>query len=90
MTDEVLRTQLNFKAYLHSLYTTPFTYKFPLPQDRNFDQFVAYASKNLEQFSFWQQKRIRFFQFQFNFSTSIQHHHPNTLLKSSNIKSTVP
>ena len=43
----------------------PTTYKFRFPQDRNFDHYVAYASKSLEQFSFWQAKRIRVFQFIF-------------------------
>ena len=45
----------------------PTTYEFRFPQDRNFDHFVACAPKNLEQFSFWHNKFIRFFQFQFNF-----------------------
>ena len=62
MSDEVLRTHPIFKANLPSLYMTPTQYK--LRQDRNFDHYVAYASKSLEQLSFWQAKRIRFFQFQ--------------------------
>ena len=52
MTDEFLRTHPNFKANLPSLYMTPITYKFRFPQDRNFDHYVAYASKNLPQLSF--------------------------------------
>ena len=51
----------------------PTTYKFRFPQDCNFDQFVANASKNLEQLSFWQKRRIRFFQFRFNFLKLTQH-----------------
>ena len=62
MSDEFLRTHPNFKANLPSLYMTPTTNKFRFPQDRNFDHYVAYASKSLEQLSFWQAKRIRFFQ----------------------------
>ena len=49
MTDEFLRTQPNFKANLTSLHTTPTTFK-----DENFDYYVAYAFKNLEQLSTWQ------------------------------------
>ena len=66
MTDEFLRTHPNFKANLPSLYMTPTTYKFRFPQHRNFDHYVAYASKNLPQLAFSQNNRIRFFQFQFN------------------------
>ena len=65
MTDEFLRTRLNFKANLPSLYMTPTI--------NMFDHYVAYASKKLEQLLFWQNKRIRFFQFQFNFLKSTQH-----------------
>ena len=52
---------------------TPTTYKFRFPQDCNFDHHVAYASKNLEQLSFWQTKRILFFQFQINYLKKTQH-----------------
>ena len=48
MTDEFLRTHPNFKANLFSLYMTPTTYKFRFPEDRNFDHYVAYASKTLK------------------------------------------
>ena len=34
-----------------------------IPQDRNCDAYVAYASKTSEQFSFWQTKRGRFSNF---------------------------
>ena len=52
---------------------TPTTFKFRFPQDRNFDHYAAYASKSLEQLSFWQTKRVRFFQFQFTFLKPTQH-----------------
>ena len=65
-TGEFLRTHPKFKANLPSLYMTSAL------RDRNFDQYVTYASKNLEQVSFWQNKRIRFFRFQFNFLNSTQ------------------
>ena len=52
---------------------TPTQCKFRFPQVRNFDHYNAYASKNLEQLSFWQAKRIRFFQFQVNFLKPTQH-----------------
>ena len=86
MTDEFPRTHLNFKANLPSLYMTPTSYKFGLPQDRNFDHYVAHASKNLPQLAFWQNNRIRFFQFQFNFLNPT-HHDLNT---NSNDKTTTP
>ena len=54
MTDEFLRTHPNFKANLPSLYMTPTTYNIRFPQDRNFDHYVAYASKNLPQLAYWQ------------------------------------
>ena len=73
MSDEFLRTHPSFKANHPSLCMTPTTYKFRFPQDRNFDHYVAYASKSLEQLSFWQAKRIRFFQLQFNFLKPTQH-----------------
>ena len=66
MTDEFLRNYPNFKANL-PFYMTPTQYRFHFPQDCNFDHYIAYASKSLEQLSFWQAKRIRFFQLQFNF-----------------------
>ena len=68
-----LRTHPNFKTNLPSLYMTPTQYNFRFPQDRNFDHYVAYASKSLEQFSFWQAKRISFFQLQFSFLKPTQH-----------------
>ena len=52
---------------------TPTTSKFLLPQDRVFVYYFAYASKNLEQLSFWQNKRLRFFQFQINLLKPTQH-----------------
>ena len=61
MTDELLRTLPNFNANLPSLYMTHTSYKFRFPQDRNFDHYVAYASKNLLQLAFWQNNRLRFF-----------------------------
>ena len=73
MSDEFLRNHPNFKANFPSLYMTPTQNKFRFPQDRNFYHYVPYASKSLEQFSFWQVKRIRFFQFQFNFLKPTQH-----------------
>ena len=51
----------------------PTVYKFCFPQDHNLDNYVAYAAKNLEQLSFWQTKRIRFLQFQFNFLKQTKH-----------------
>ena len=89
MSDEFLRTHPNFKANLPSLYMTPTQYKFRFPQDRNFDHYVAYASKSLEQLSFWQAKRIRFFQFQFNFSKPTQHDlntNPNDIITTPSVK----
>ena len=77
MTDEFLRTHPTFKANLPSLYMTRTSYKFRFPQDRNFDHYVAYASKNLPQLAFWQNNRIRFFQFQFSFPKPT-HHDLNT------------
>ena len=68
---------------------TPTTYKFRLPQDRNFDHHVAYSSKSLKQLSFWQAKRIRFFQFQFNFLKPTQHDlntNPNDITTSPCVK----
>ena len=77
MSDEFLRNNPNFRANLPSLYMTPTAYKIRVPQDRNFDHYVAYSSKSLEQLSFWQAKRIRFFQFQSHFLKPTQHD-PNT------------
>ena len=51
----------------------PTTYKFRFPQDRNFDQYVAYALKHLEQLSSWQNRRIRFSQFQLKILNPTQH-----------------
>ena len=48
MTDEFLRTRRILKANLPFLYMTPTTYKFRFPQDKNYDHYVAYASKNSE------------------------------------------
>ena len=45
MTDEFLRTYPKYKSNLPSLYITQTTYKFPFPQDRNFDHYAAYACK---------------------------------------------
>ena len=73
MTDEFLRTHPNFKANLPSLYMTPTSYKFRCPQDRSFDHYVAYASKNLPKLAYWQNNRVRFFQFQFNLLKPTQH-----------------
>ena len=73
MSDESLRTHPNFKANLPSHYMTPTAYIFHFPQDRSFNHYVAYASKSLGQLPFWQAKRIRFFQFQFNFLKPTQH-----------------
>ena len=75
MSEDILRNRLNFKANLPFLYLTPTTYKFHFPQDGMSDHYVAYASKSLGQLSFWQSKRIRFFQFQFNFLKPTQHDH---------------
>ena len=56
---------------------SPTTYKFRFPQDRKFDHYASYVSKSLEQLSFWQNNRIRFFQFNFsasfNFSKPTHH-----------------
>ena len=49
------------------------SYELQFPQDCNFDHYVAYATKNLEQPPFWQNNRIRFFQFQFNLLNPTQH-----------------
>ena len=73
MTDEFFPNHHNFKANLPSVCMTPTTYKVRIPQDSIFDHYVAYASKSLEQLSFWQAKRICFFQFQFNFLKPTQH-----------------
>ena len=73
MTDEFLRAHQNFKANLLSLYMNPTTLKFRFPQDCHFNHYIAYASKKLEQLSFWQNKLIRFVQFQFNFLKPAQH-----------------
>ena len=89
MTDEFLRTHPNFKANLPSLYTTPTCYKFRFPPDRNFDHYVAYASKNLPQLAFWQNNRIRFFQFQFNFLKPTHHDlkfNPNDITTTLSVK----
>ena len=77
MPDEFLRTHPKFKANLPSIYMTPTSYNFRFPQDRNVDHYVAYASKNLPQLAFWQNNRIRFFQFHFNFPKPT-HHDLNT------------
>ena len=89
MTDEFLRTHPNFKANLPSLYMTPTTYKFRFPQDRNFDHYVAYASKILPQLAYWQNNRIRFFQFQFNLLKPTQHDlntNPNDITTTPSVK----
>ena len=89
MTDEFLRTHPKFKANLPSLYMTPTTYKFRFPQDRNFDHYVAYASKKLPQLTFWQNNRIRFFQFQFNLLKPTHHDlntNPNDLTTTPSVK----
>ena len=57
----------NFKPNLISLYLTPTNYKFKLTNNRRDDHYVAYASRQLNQLTFWQSKRIRFFSLQFNF-----------------------
>ena len=89
MTDEFLRTPPSFKANLPSLYMTPTSYKFRFPQDRNFDHYVAYASKNLPQLAFWQNNRVRFFQFQFNLLKPTHHDlntNPNDLTTTPSVK----
>ena len=89
MSDEFLRTHPNFKANLPYLHMTPMTYKFCFPQDHNFDHYVAYASKSLEQLSFWHAKRIRFFQFQFTFLKPTQHDlntNPNDITTTPSVK----
>ena len=89
MTDEFLRTHPNFKANLPSLYMTPTTYKFRFPQDRSFDHYVAYASKNLPQLAYWQTNRVRFFQFQFNLLKPTQHDlntNPNDITTTPSVK----
>ena len=89
LTDEFLRTHPNFKANLPSLYMTPTTYKFRFPQDRNFDHYVAYASKNLPQLAHWQTNRVRFFQFQFNLLKPTQHDlntNPNDITTTPSVK----
>ena len=48
MTDDFLRTHPHFKTNVPSLYMTPTTFELRFPKNRNFDQYVAYASKNLE------------------------------------------
>ena len=73
MFDDFLRNHPKFKANLPPLFMTLTQYKLHFPQDCNFDHYIAYASKNLEQLSFWQANRIRFFQFQFNFLKPTQH-----------------
>ena len=95
MTDKVLRNHpnSNFKANLPSLYMTATQYKFRFPQDRNFDYYIAFASENLEQLSFWQAKRLRFFQFQFNFLKPTQHdlnNNPNDITTTPSVKKTPP
>ena len=89
MTDEFLRTHPIFKANLPSLYMTPTRNKFRFPQDRNSDHYVAYASKNLPQLAFWQNNRIRFFQFQFNLLKPTQHDlntNPNDITTTPSVK----
>ena len=64
-------------------------YKFRFPQDRNFDHYVAYASKNLPQLAFWQNNRVRFFQFQFNLLKPTQHDlntNPNDITTTPSVK----
>ena len=67
MTDKFQRTHTSFKANLLSLYMTLTAYPFRFSRKRKFDLFVSNASENSEQLSFWQTKRIRFFQFQLSF-----------------------
>ena len=89
MTDEFLRTHPNFKANLPSLYMTPTSNKFRFPQDRSFDHFVAYASKNLPQLAYWQNNRIRFFQFHFNLLKPTHHDlntNPNDITTTPSVK----
>ena len=89
MTDEFLRTHPNFKANLPSLYMTPTSYKFRFPQDRSFDHYIAYASKNLPQLAYWQNNRVRFFQFQFNLLKPTQHGlntNPNDITTTPSVK----
>ena len=66
---------------------TPTVYKLRIPQERNFDHYLAYASKNLVQL-FWQTKQIGSFPFQFNPLKLIQHDIntiPNNKLKSASL-----
>ena len=72
MTDEFLRTFPYFRVNLPCSSMTPTRHKVGFRQDRNFDHYVAYASQNLEQLSFWLTKRIGFIQFHFNFSKPTQ------------------
>ena len=73
MTNKFLRTHPNLKANLPSLYMTPTTYKFRFPQDQYFDQYVAYASKNLEQFLSWQKNAFASFSSNSVFEKPTQH-----------------
>ena len=56
-----------FKINLISLYLTPTDYKFHFTMDRSEDHFVAFASRQMNPHSFWQSKRLKFFQLMFTF-----------------------
>ena len=88
MSGELLRTNPNFKANPFSLCDSHYI-QISFSQDRNFDHYAAYASKSLEQLSFWQAKRIRFFQFQYNFLKPYQHDfntNPNDITTTPAVK----
>ena len=70
MTDEVLRTHYHFKMPISLLlYMTPTRYKIRFPQDLNFDHYVAYGSKNLEQLYCWQKNASASFNSNVSFSS---------------------
>ena len=48
-------------------YMTPTDYKFQIPLDRTTDHYVSYASRNLPQPQYWEEKKFKFSFLQYNF-----------------------
>ena len=58
----------DFRINLTNLYMTPTDYRFTIPaKNRTTDHFIAFASRQHSQLSFWHSKRLRFVHLQFNF-----------------------
>ena len=67
VSPEFLQKHPEFKPNLPALYMTPTSYKFRIPQDRSTDHYITYASRNMSQLQYWQEKKLKFFCLQYNF-----------------------